>query len=60
MIVLSNQGFLVHKANGTTQVIIPSKKGCSSLMSEMILTGLKIDHNKHCKVEFGTYKHIHE
>jgi len=25
-----------------------------------ILTGPKLDHNKHCKVEFGTYRHIHE
>jgi len=26
----------------------------------MIIAGLCIDHNKHCRLEFGKYVHIHE
>ena len=26
----------------------------------MIIAGLIIDHNKHCKLEFGKYVHVHK
>jgi len=39
----------------------PHKDGIHNYMSPcMIITGLQIDHNKHCKLEFGTYMHVHK
>jgi len=39
----------------------PHKDGIHDYMSpRMIITGLRIDHNKHCKLKFGTYVHVHE
>jgi len=37
----------------------PGKDGIHETMSpRTIMTGLKLDHNKHCKVGFDTYVHI--
>jgi len=39
----------------------PHNDGIHDIMSpRMILTGLHIDHNKHCTLEFGSYVQIHK
>lgn len=39
----------------------PSRNGISKHMSPReIVTGYKLDYNKHCKFEFGTYVQVHE
>ena len=39
----------------------PPKGGISKTISpRMLLTGVKFDYNKHCKVEFGSYVQTHE
>ena len=39
----------------------PHNYGVHEVMSpRTILTGLHIDHNKHCTLEFGSYAQIHE
>ena len=39
----------------------PYKDGVHDYISlRTIITGLWIDHNKHCKLEFGSYVHVHE
>ena len=41
--------------------VFPHKDGVHDTMSpRTILTGLHIDHNKHCTLEFGSYVQIHE
>ncbi len=39
----------------------PPKDGVSSTMSpRLIMTGLKIDCNKHCRLSFGSYAQVHD
>ena len=39
----------------------PHKDGIYDNMSpRIIITGIKLDHDKHCKDDFVTYVHIHE
>jgi len=41
--------------------IFPHKDGIHDYISpHMNITGLRIDHKKHCKLEFGTYVHVHK
>jgi hypothetical protein len=41
--------------------MFPPNDGVSSKISPReILTGLKLDYNKHCKLEFGAYVQVHE
>ena len=39
----------------------PPKGGVSSTLSpRTIFTGVQLDFNKHCKIEFGAYAQVHE
>jgi hypothetical protein len=41
--------------------MFPPKDGVSTTISPReLLTGLKIDYNKHCKIEYGSYVQVHE
>jgi len=41
--------------------VFPQNDGVHEVMSpHTIRMGLHIDHDKHCKLEFGSYTHIHE
>ena len=41
--------------------VFPHNDGIHDIMSpRMILTGLHIDHNKHCTLELGSYVQIHK
>ena len=52
---------LVHLCEFWLNVFLPGLKTIHPTMSpRAILTGLEVDFNNHCKLEFGEYVHTHE
>ena len=56
LMVIELNAYIAHYLNA-----FPSKGGVSQTMSPAeIVTGLSIDCNKHCRLEFGQYVQVHE